>query len=867
MPKLRAPQFSLPTLAGPALALVLAAGTLTVGATPASAGTSTRSVPLQAEAPLTTTTSVAVDTDEAEPIVSGLIVKMKATDHRSRDLRIRAAAGSITAAAAEQDLAGDAVRTLIDSAPELADAEVADDTSVGDGSTVLHLAESVSGAEAEALAAELADRADVEWAEPDYRLFATDVAPIIPHDPYFDRQWSLWDTAGTHGRYSVRAPQAWGVTTGDKSVVVAVLDTGITSHPELNGRVVAGYDMVSDPKTANDGNGRDSNPADPGDWINARTRPSDCPVPDMKSSWHGTHVAGIIAAEQNGVGVSGIAPAVRIQPVRVLGVCGGSVSDIAAGIRWAAGGTIAGVPKNATPAKVVNLSLGGPGACGKTFQSAVDFARSQGALVVIAAGNDSQPARNYSPANCKNVLTVTSTGRKGQRASYSNYGTAAAPAGIAAPGGDTFSRGSDSTNTPSTDYGIASTYNSGKTTPGTPTYGYLQGTSMAAPAVSGVAALVLSKANLTPADLTARLKRTAQPFPTISRGEGTTCTIASCGAGIIDAGAAVADLDTAPANDNFAAAAQVSGQAGSVTGRTTAATQEPGEPVFATNAGGASVWYRYVAPSTGKFTVSTAGSSFDTLLAVYRGETIDGLARLGANNNAPGVVTSEISAVPMTKGTTYYILVDGSRVGAGLPAVGSVKLSWRLQFFSDVAPGTPFFNEVEWLAVQKISLGNPDGTFSPAATISRQAMAAFFYRMNHHGDDAPACTGGKRKFTDVPATNQFCGAIEWLAENKITTGVTPKTFGPGQTVTREAMSAFLYRYHQLAKDLPIAALPCSGKAFVDVKKTHPLCGEIEWSAANGITSGNPAGKFLPADKVTRLSMAAFLYRLSITLAP
>ena len=159
----------------------------------------------------------------------------------------------------------------------------------------------------------------------------------------------------------MRIPGAWDVATGT-GVTVAVIDTGITAHPDLDANVLPGYDFVSDATAARDGNGRDANAQDQGDWYAA----GECGQPTAgNTSWHGTHVAGTVAAVTgNATGVAGVAPNAKVVPVRVLAKCGGSLSDIADAIVWASGGTVAGIPANANPAKVINMSLGGSGACG-----------------------------------------------------------------------------------------------------------------------------------------------------------------------------------------------------------------------------------------------------------------------------------------------------------------------------------------------------------------------------------------------------------------------------------------------------------------------------------------------------------------------
>ena len=170
----------------------------------------------------------------------------------------------------------------------------------------------------------------------------------------------------------MRIPGAWDVSTGSGSTV-AVIDTGITAHLDLDANVLPGYDFVSDATAARDGNGRDSNAQDQGDWYAA----GECgQTAAANSSWHGTHVSGTVAAVAgNSTGVAGVAPTAKVVPVRVLAKCGGSLSDIADAIIWAAGGTVSGIPANANPAKVINMSLGGSGACGTTYQAAIDCRR------------------------------------------------------------------------------------------------------------------------------------------------------------------------------------------------------------------------------------------------------------------------------------------------------------------------------------------------------------------------------------------------------------------------------------------------------------------------------------------------------------
>ncbi|HEY0855983.1 MAG TPA: S8 family peptidase [Albitalea sp.] len=369
----------------------------------------------------------------------------------------------------------------------------------------------LAAADAERLAQEIA-AADpsVEYAEPDRIMHPM----FTPNDTQYGQQWHYFEATG-----GLNLPPAWDKSTGS-GVVVAVLDTGYRPHADLAANIVAGYDMIADTFVANDGNGRDNDARDPGDAARAGECGGGDPSQDESSSWHGTHVAGTIGAvTNNGSGVAGVAFNARVQPVRVLGKCGGYTSDIADGIVWASGGTVSGLPANSTPARVLNLSLGGGGSCATTTQNAINSARSRKAVVVVAAGNSNANAANYSPASCAGVITVAATNRSGGRAYYSNYGSVV---DVAAPGGDVRSGAAN---------GILSTLNSGSTGPGADSYAWYQGTSMATPHVAGVVALMIAKnPALTSDEVETRLKGSTRAFP---------AACSQCGTGIVNASAAV----------------------------------------------------------------------------------------------------------------------------------------------------------------------------------------------------------------------------------------------------------------------------------------------------------------------------------------
>jgi serine protease len=385
------------------------------------------------------------------------------------------------------------------------------------GANVMKLDRAYKRDEIDAIVKRLNTHPDVEYAEPDLIM-----KPLfVPNDTYYGAQWHYFESTG-----GINLESAWDVSTG-AGAIVAVLDTGYTNHVDLAANLLPGYDMISDAFVGNDGDGRDSDASDPGDWVSAGACGNGKPSQDLNSSWHGTHVAGTIAAvTDNNTGVAGVAFNAKVVPVRVLGRCGGYTSDIADGIIWAAGGSVSGVPDNPNPAQVINMSLGGTGSCGTTTQNAIDTARALGTTVVVAAGNENVDASNATPANCNGVVAVAATARSGGRAFYSNYGSVV---DVAAPGGDLSTNAAD---------GIASTLTDGLTTPGNDIYVYYQGTSMASPHVAGIAALLYAQdPTLAPDEVETILKDTTRAFPA-------TCN--QCGTGIVDAAAALAALNNPP---------------------------------------------------------------------------------------------------------------------------------------------------------------------------------------------------------------------------------------------------------------------------------------------------------------------------------
>ncbi len=420
----------------------------------------------------------------------------------------------------------------------------------------VHLPEDASAEGRAALLARLRADPRIRAVVADVRELRLDVRPSDVR--YADQWWLQAVAAGSTGVAGFT--RAWDRSTGNPAIgagaVVAVLDSGITSHPELNARLLPGWDFVSDTTYSRDGNGRDNDPSDPGDAITAADRTanpaaySGCPAAPV-SSWHGTTIAGQLAAVTNNVeGVAAGNWFGRVVPVRVAGQCGAALSDIIDGMRWAAGLAVAGVPPNPNPARVVVLSYGGVDACdanstnpevadtARLYQAAIAELRQAGVLLVVAAGN--QRSSVGRPASCPGAFGVTALNREGYKASYANFGPGLA---LATPGGDAGVGGTCDAQL--ADTGIVSTGNLGGVNPGAPGYASATGTSFAAPAVAAVAMLMLAvEPRLTLAQLEDGLRRSARPFVRVpllgecsqadNRGR-CACTTATCGAGMLDA--------------------------------------------------------------------------------------------------------------------------------------------------------------------------------------------------------------------------------------------------------------------------------------------------------------------------------------------
>lgn len=507
------------------------------------------------------------------------------------------------------------------------------------GADVVELSRALDRVASASLVRTLAADPSVAYVEPDRLLHHTGMAAprnvdpaLVPDDTHYAQyQWHLHDTTG-----GINAPAAWDKATGE-GIVVAVIDTGITSHDDLDANILPGYDFITDAFISRrETDERVPGAHDYGDW---NDDPAECDV--SRSSFHGTHVAGTVAElTNNAMGMAGVAHDAKVLPVRVLGRCGGYLSDIADAVVWASGGSVDGVPANTTPAEVINMSLGGASVCEATMQSAIDTAVANGTVVVVAAGNNNADAANFTPASCNNTITVGATRITGGRASYSNFGS---KVDLSAPGGGGSIDGNPN------GY-VWQNINDSETSPelGTQTYGGMSGTSMAAPHVAAVAAMVQSIATtpLTPAEMETLLKSSARNFP-VTIPVGT-----PIGTGILNAKTAVTAVEPPCEGDDCEPPIDATpiGNRMPVTG-------------LAAVAGDELLFALQVPAGASNLSLMTYGGTGDvTLLASYN--AVPTLDAADLRSVRPG--NNETVRIAATLSGTYYIKVVGAKAFTGV---------------------------------------------------------------------------------------------------------------------------------------------------------------------------------------------------------
>jgi serine protease len=549
---------------------------------------------------------------------------------------------------------------------------------IGGEFALLRLEREYSGTEMTAVLTALRADPRIAIAEPDRRVH---IQAYVPNDPLFAGQWYLKSIqlAG------IRADAAWDITKGGNTaasspVVVAVIDSGVRfDHPDLRtaasgGKLLPGFDFVSGDSggifaTANDGNGWDTNPEDPGDFISAADLASgpfagkgcgannDNSTP-TSSSWHGTRTAGMIGADSdNAQGIAGTGFNIRVVPVRALGKCGGYDSDVLAAMYWSAGMSIppplvSGTPiVNPNPAQIINMSLGGTGPCSATYTEAVRDITARGVLIVVSAGNEGSAVD--SPANCAGTLAVAGLRHVGTKVGYSNLGP---EVGISAPAGNCVNLSGPCL------FSLDTATDLGSQNPAGPGYTdqirFNVGTSFSSPLAAGTAGLMKAvNPSLTPALIISRIRATARAFPVTSdtvplppmcQLPGTTvqnneclCNTQVCGAGMLDAGAAVTEalrpavLAKATGEVGIGRTLTLDGaQSGAATGRTissfawTVTSTSGGAATPTISAANQSI-ATVVSPSTGAFVVQllvtdsqgATGTASITVTAASTGST------------------------------------------------------------------------------------------------------------------------------------------------------------------------------------------------------------------------------------------------------
>ncbi|MGQ1797940.1 S8 family serine peptidase [Kocuria oceani] len=593
----------------------------------------------------------------------------------------------------------DAQKTeILESAADQADVPEAEDTTelktTADGADVVELSDEVTTEDAEKLAAEIAADPAVEYAEPDRLVFAAQIPGMsdaetdrlastaaAAYDPGVASMWAL----PTLGAFN-----AWNTATG-KGMTVGVVDTGFANHPDLDSKVIGGYDFVSSPALGNDGNGRDPDPRDPGTYSTYGQCYSGSPA--SNSIWHGTHVAGTVAAKRDNYGTVGVAPDATLLNARALGACGtGYVSDMADAVTWLAGEPVAGVPAAKKRANVINMSLSMYGSCPAVLQTAINKAWFKGIPVAVAAGNNyGAQAINYAPGNCYNVITVGAVTSSRTVANYSNVGAAV---DIYAPGDHILSSG-----------------NTGARGPVAPNVRYDYGTSMATPHVAGTLALMKQKNPTLSSDQLKNLLLTSgDPFfagKTLNTHDGLYITSAfndvSWGRTFYNE---IAWTRAAGISNGWpAGAARVYRPTHNVSREQMAAFlyRVAGKPA-------------YTPPRVSPFADVPTTHVFYKEIAWMRAS---GVSTGWVSSN--GVRTYKPTQAISRDQMAAFLYRLAGKPGFTAPATSP---------FVDVSPRQGFYKEMAWMRATAISTGWDDGTYRPSASVSRDVMAAFLQRFD-----------------------------------------------------------------------------------------------------------------------------------------
>jgi serine protease len=559
--------------------------------------------------------------------------------------------------------------------------------------------------EARAIAARLKSDRQIEIAEPDLLMSIDSITPADPGYATIPGQWHYM-TPDTVNLGGTNLPDAWTKTLGSANINVAVLDTGYLPHADL-AAVLPGHDFITSTVISNDGNGRDNDASDPGDWVGANECSSGSQA--KTSSWHGTHIMGTIAAlMNNGIDGTGIAPNVRILPVRVIGKCGGYTSDIVEAMRWAAGINVPGVARNNNPARIINLSLGASGTCSAAFQSAVNDVNAAGAIVVVASGNAAVDTVNQ-PANCSGVIAVTAHVLDGDNADYANIGSEVM---ISAPGGGCGTLDNVCLVGINNGRVVYSLGNTGTSTPLADSYALKRGTSMAAPHVAGTIALMLSlDPSLTRAEVSSILRASARPHPL-----GSACALTAnanfCGAGLLDAKAAlnaiVPTIQIAQQHQVVAPAATVSLSANvqAPAGRSITSyawLASPSNP--------AAVTINQADTANASFTAPATGSYLFTLNVIDSGGATGSATATVKVNNAPVILSPPVQRVQV--GESVQLQLQASDADGDIPVFYATSLPAGASL---TAPGLFTWQSAVPVGSYQISIyaSDNDSTSAPA---------------------------------------------------------------------------------------------------------------------------------------------------------